>query len=73
MPVQPIQDIALLVETLARYGYHAAAKTVMKFLGVDCGPVRAPLPRLDPAAETALRGDLEGIGFFDWIQEPGSR
>ncbi len=62
---------ALLIETLARCGYAAAAKTVMKFLGVDCGPVRPPLPRLDPEAETALRADLERIGFFDWIREPG--
>jgi N-acetylneuraminate lyase len=64
---------ALLVETLSRHGYAAAAKTVMKFLGVDCGPVRPPLPRLDSAAETALRADLERIGFFDWIREPGPR
>jgi N-acetylneuraminate lyase len=64
---------ALLVETLGRYGYAAAAKTVMKFVGVDCGPVRAPLSRLDSAAEKALRADLERIGFFDWIREPGPR
>jgi len=61
---------ALLVETLAQRGYSAAAKTVMKFLGVDCGPVRLPLPGLDAEDENALRGDLERIGFFDWIRDP---
>ncbi len=60
---------ALLVETLDRRGYHAAAKTVMKFLGIDCGPVRLPLKRLDPRAEGALRLELEELGFFDWIGE----
>ena len=62
---------ALLIETLARHGYPAAAKATMKLLGVDCGPVRPPLPRLDPTAETTLREDVERIGFFDWIREPG--
>lgn len=64
---------ALLVETLARRGYAAAAKAVMGFLEVECGPVRPPLPRLDMPAKTALRADLEGIGFFDWIRGPDSR
>lgn len=63
---------ALLIETLSRYGYPAAAKTLMKLLGVDCGPTRPPLPRLDPAAGTALREDVERIGFFDWIRESGA-
>jgi N-acetylneuraminate lyase len=63
---------ALLIETLDRRGYMAAAKMVMNFLGIDCGPVRVPLPRLQAADENALREDLEGIGFFDWIREPAS-
>lgn len=61
---------ALLVETLAGYGYAAAAKTAMKLVGVDCGPVRLPLARLDGAGEKALRADLERIGFFDWVGDP---
>ncbi len=61
---------ALLVETLDARGYMAAAKTVMKFLGIDCGPVRVPLQRLGDGEESALRADLESIGFFDWIRKP---
>ncbi len=40
----------------------------MKMLGVDVGPAR--LPNGNPTAEQAakLRGDLERIGFFDWIK-----
>ena len=60
---------AQLVETLARRGFMAAAKTVMKFLGIDCGPVRLPLPGLNAEGELALRADLEQLGFFDWIRE----
>jgi N-acetylneuraminate lyase len=60
---------ALLVETLGRHGYPAAAKALMKLLGVDCGPVRPPLVGLAPGAEIAIRRDLERIGFFDWIRE----
>jgi N-acetylneuraminate lyase len=63
---------ALLIETLDRRGYMRAAKTVMKFLGVDCGPVRVPLQRLGAGQESELREDLEGIGFFDWIRETAS-
>lgn len=58
---------AELVETLARRGYPGAAKTVMKFLDVDCGPVRLPLQPFEPKEEQALRTELEQLGFFDWI------
>lgn len=71
---QEVQSrVALLIETLARRGYAAAAKTVMKFLGIDCGPVRLPLLRLDAAGEAELRSALEQIGFFDWISQRPDR
>jgi N-acetylneuraminate lyase len=37
-------------------------------LGVDVGPAR--LPHGNPALEqiAQLRGDLEAMGFFDWIR-----
>ena len=59
----------LLVQTLAGRGYGPSSKLVMKLLGVDCGPARLPLRRLEPNAEAELRGDLERIGFFDWIDQ----
>ncbi len=60
---------ALLVQTLVPFGFMAAAKTVMKFLGVDCGPVRLPLPVLASGEEPRLREALEEIRFFDWLRE----
>jgi N-acetylneuraminate lyase len=57
-----------LVQVLARFGSMGAAKAVMKMLGVDVGPAR--LPNGNPADEqvTALRVELEKLGFFDWIR-----
>jgi len=31
------------------------------------GPARLPNTTLSAEESRALRGDLEGIGFFDWI------
>jgi N-acetylneuraminate lyase len=49
-----------------QHGGLAAAKYVMKIIGVDCGPVRLPLRRLTSEQETSLRNALEGVGFFDY-------
>lgn len=62
-------QLAQLVQTLVPYGYLPAAKRVMKMLGVDVGSARLPLPALSRAQESTLRGDLETLGFFDWIQK----
>jgi N-acetylneuraminate lyase len=56
-----------LIELLARYGYMAAAKATMGFLGVDVGPPRLPNAGLSPQRQTELRGELERQGFFDWL------
>lgn len=53
-----------LVELLSGYGYMAAAKAVMGILGVDVGPPRLPHAKLDGAAASRLRGELERMGFF---------
>jgi len=60
---------AEMIAVLRRRGGLAAIKAVMKMVGVDCGPVRAPLRQ--PAAEQidALAAELEGIGFFDYCSK----
>lgn len=55
------------IELLARYGYLAAAKATMGFLGVDVGPPRLPLMSLTDERRAELRGDLERLGFFDLL------
>ncbi len=62
---------ARLIQILAGYGYMAAAKAVMAMLGVDVGPARLPNSRLTPTQVRILRGELEELGFFDWIKPSG--
>jgi N-acetylneuraminate lyase len=57
-----------LIEMLGRFGYIAAAKAVMGWLGVDVGPARLPNKNLSDDEQKALRTDLEKLGFFDWIR-----
>jgi N-acetylneuraminate lyase len=57
-----------LVATLASRGFMGAAKATMKMIGVDVGPARLPNGNLDAAQVAQLRGDLEALGFFDWVK-----
>lgn len=58
---------AQLIALLARHGYMGAAKATMTMLGVDVGPARLPNLSLDAVQARALRGELETLGFFDWL------
>lgn len=64
-------ESVLLIETIAPYGYTAAAKSVMALVGIDCGPARRPLAALDAGGRARLKDDLERIGFFDWVRAWG--
>jgi len=57
---------AEMIATLLRHGGLPAFKAVMKMIRVDCGPVRPPLRDLAAEQRRRLRGDLEGIGFFEF-------
>ena len=57
-----------LIQLLAGFGYMAAAKATMGFLGVEVGPARLPNGNLSAEESTALRRRLDGLGFFDWIR-----
>ncbi len=52
-----------LIGLLAEFGYMAAAKTVMGFLGVEVGPARLPNGNLTTEQKTLLRGRLDSLGF----------
>ncbi len=56
-----------LIQLLAGYGYMGAAKAVMSMLGVNVGPPRLPNGGLTTERSARLRGDLERLGFFEWI------
>ena len=59
---------AQLIALLGRYGYMGAAKATMAMLGVDVGPARLPNNSLDAAQARQLRGELEALGFLDWLK-----
>jgi N-acetylneuraminate lyase len=57
-----------LVAALAPLGFMGAAKATMKMLGVDVGPARLPNGNLDTTQLKQLHGDLETLGFFEWVK-----
>jgi N-acetylneuraminate lyase len=59
-----------LIELLARFGYLAAAKSVMAMLDVPVGAPRLPNSSLSKARQAELRSSLERLGFFDWLDKP---
>jgi N-acetylneuraminate lyase len=56
-----------LIDLLGSYGFIAASKAVMGFLGIDVGPARLPLVSLQNDQRNRLRTSLEALGFFSWI------
>ena len=42
---------------------------MMQMVGIDCGPVRRPIDPAGPDQIAALRGKLEEMGWFEWIEE----
>lgn len=61
------QDLSIqLIEVLNRYGGAlVAGKSIMKMLGLDCGPCRLPLKTLNKEEEANLEKELQEIRFFD--------
>lgn len=57
-----------LINLLQGFGYMAAAKATMGFLGVDVGPARLPNANLSPEQRTRLQEVLERLGFFEWVR-----
>ena len=52
-----------IIAVMARHGGLPAGKAMMKMIGLDCGPVRAPLKNLSAGQYAALQQDLAGVGF----------
>jgi N-acetylneuraminate lyase len=52
-----------IISVMSRRGGLAAGKAMMKLIGIDCGPVRAPLQNLSPEALESLARELKAAGF----------
>ena len=55
-----------MIDTLLATCGRAGLKAMWQMVGVDCGPVRAPLAQASPEQIEELRKRLDAIGFFDW-------
>lgn len=59
-----------VVNVMAKSGdYFASAKRVMQELGVNCGGVRPPLQAVPDSHLDAMMRELDGLGFFDRVNE----
>jgi N-acetylneuraminate lyase len=62
-----LQRLAVaLIRHLYRFPFHAAAKEILKMIGLDLGVCRLPHPRLTAEDARELRRGLEDLGYFDW-------
>jgi len=50
-----------LIRICQRYGFLPAAKAIMSFLGIDCGPVRAPVKPVTERQISDLRHAVESL------------
>ncbi|MDD4192746.1 MAG: dihydrodipicolinate synthase family protein [Mangrovibacterium sp.] len=58
------------IDILIRYGGGViGGKPVMKFFGLDCGPLRAPAKNLTSEELIRYEKELNSIGFFEWPDE----
>lgn len=56
----------VMIDTLFATCGRAGLKAMWELVGVDCGPVRAPIPRASRSQIDQLRSELEQRGFFEW-------
>lgn len=55
-----------MIRTLLKYDVLPAGKSVMKLVGIDCGPVRLPVQNISSSDFEKLKSELESIGFYDF-------
>ena len=63
------EDIKVIVNVLSKYGVLPAEKSLMKLVGVDCGPTRLPVRTLTNEQFTNLYKDLEKENFFSYTSK----
>jgi N-acetylneuraminate lyase len=69
LEAQRLQGLSVqMVRVINRYATISTnlppMKAMMKIIGLDCGPLRLPLPSLDKAQTEALREEIRSIGLF---------
>ncbi|MEX2310237.1 MAG: dihydrodipicolinate synthase family protein, partial [Pirellulales bacterium] len=54
--------VVAMVRAFQKFNTLAALKFTMSLVGIDCGPVRAPVKNLSSSDQASLRSELERIG-----------
>jgi N-acetylneuraminate lyase len=57
--------VRAIITPMRRFDFPAAAKAVMRIIGLDCGPARLPMRNLNETECAELRKTLEKAGFFE--------
>ncbi|MGB0774975.1 MAG: dihydrodipicolinate synthase family protein [Akkermansiaceae bacterium] len=63
------QRAMLMIDALFATCGRAGLKAIWGLVGVDCGPVRSPLPTASAEQIEELRKRLDSYGFFEWDTE----
>ncbi|MCO6475330.1 MAG: dihydrodipicolinate synthase family protein [Phaeodactylibacter sp.] len=63
------QSAVRMVALLVKYGGVGAGKAFMKLIGLDCGWFRPPVSSPSEEDISALKKELEGIGFFEFCSK----
>lgn len=61
-----------IVAVINKFGGLRAQKGMMKLIGMDCGPVRLPLRRMDGQELKDMERELRETSFFDWASKIAS-
>lgn len=59
-----------LVAVISKHGGVPSQKSIMRWVGIDCGPVRLPLVNLSVEVEARLHAELESHDFFSRMKSP---
>ena len=63
------KSMRMIAAMLSCASVPVVTKWLMGVLGVDCGPVRPPLRSPSEQELSAVRRELEAIGFFEWCSK----
>jgi N-acetylneuraminate lyase len=61
------------VDILLAYPFHAAVKSLLTRMGIECGPCRLPVENLSTAEESQLHARLDKSVVGEWLFSPASR
>ncbi|MEM7393006.1 MAG: dihydrodipicolinate synthase family protein [Verrucomicrobiota bacterium] len=59
-----------MIDTFFQTCGRAGIKAMWSMVGIDCGPVRSPIPRASEEQIADMRRRLDAMGFFEWCTNP---